>query len=75
MTLKEFEKSTKEDYSGATVWVKGEIKMREGKVIDEKWWREKIARAWNARLKRSNRYLRERLEMEEEVLVEENSYV
>jgi len=76
MILKEdFQKSLKDNYSGATVWVKGKLKMKEGKVLDEEWWKRKIAKACNLKMSRLNRHLREKLGATEKEILAEESYV
>lgn len=58
MLKEEFEKDLKDAYAGATVWVLGKLRLKNGKFVNQasvKYWKEKVAKAWRNRLKKSHR--------------------
>lgn len=45
----EFKKDIKVKYRDASVWIKGNLVMQDGTVIDTRVWEEKLERAWKGR--------------------------
>jgi len=47
----EFEKSLRERHAKATCVVRGKLVMKKGRILDKKWWQEKVEKAWRDRRK------------------------
>jgi len=46
---KEFERQLYKRFTGATVNVRGKVVINKGKLLDLKWWRNMVDRAWRER--------------------------